>query len=368
MFYLFLSVVFLSQLTASSFEQKKALIFGVTGQDGTYLTEFLLKKGYTVHGVRRKSSSNNANHIDRINLHPANRGRFFLHYGDLADTDTVVTLIDTIRPDEIYNLAAQSNVHTSFEMPEYTAEINALGTLRILETIKRLNLIDQVKFYQASTSELFGLSQKTPRTEETPFHPRAPYGVSKLFAHWITINYREAFGLFACCGILFNHESPRRGESFVTQKIARAAVQISRGEMETCYLGNLNARRDWGYAKDYVEAMWLMLQQEKPEDFVIATGKSHSVREFVELAFKEVDIEIEWQGSGIDEIGINKKTGAVIVKINPIFFRPNDVNFVLGDAEKAKTVLHWQPKTSFEELIKIMVTAELNNVLNGDFQ
>ncbi len=350
------------QLIAQPSEPKKALIFGATGQDGLYLTEFLLEKGYEVHGVKRKHSSNHSCHIERICLEPANQGRFFLHNGDLSDTSTIISLISTIQPDEIYNLAAQSHVHISFEQPEYTAEINALGTLRILETIKQLNLVDKVKFYQASTSELFGLSQENPRAEATPFHPRAPYGISKLFAHWMTINYREAFGLFACCGILFNHESPLRGENFVTKKIARAAARISQGSTEICYLGNLNAQRDWGYAKDYVEAMWLMLQQEKPEDFVIATGKSHSVREFIELAFKQVGIDILWEGEGVDEVGINKKTGSIVVKINPVFFRPTDVNFVLGDAEKAKTTLHWEPKTSFEELVKIMVLSELNNL------
>jgi GDPmannose 4,6-dehydratase len=356
----FLFVCF--QLTAQPSEPKKALIFGATGQDGLYLTEFLLEKGYDVHGVKRKSSSNNSCHIDRIRQNPIHGERFFLHDGDLTDTSTIVALIDTIRPDEIYNLAAQSHVHISFEQPEYTAEINALGTLRILETIKQLNLIDKVKFYQASTSELFGHSQESPRDENTPFHPRAPYGISKLFSHWMVINYREAFGLFACCGILFNHESPLRGENFVTKKIARAAARISKGSTEVCYLGNLNARRDWGYAKDYIEAMWLMLQQEKPEDFVIATGKSHSVREFIELSFQQVGIDIAWEGTGVDEVGVNRKTGSVVVKINPIFFRPTDVSFVLGNAEKAKTHLHWEPKTSFEELVKIMVSSELNNL------
>lgn len=361
--YLFLFFITF-QLTAQPSEPKKALIFGVTGQDGLYLSEFLLEKGYHVYGVKRKHSSNNAKHIDRIRSNPLNGDHFFLHEGDLTDTSTIIDLIDSIRPDEIYNLAAQSHVHISFEQPEYTAEINALGTLRILQTIKQLNLVDKIKFYQASTSELFGLSQENPRAEATPFHPRAPYGISKLFAHWMTINYREAFGLFACCGILFNHESPLRGENFVTKKIAKAAARISKGSNEICYLGNLNARRDWGYAKDYVEAMWLMLQQEKPEDFVIATGKSHSVREFVELSFKQVGIDILWEGEGVDEVGINKNTGDILVKINPAFFRPTDVSFVLGDAEKAKTILQWEPATSFEELVKIMVSAELNNLSN----
>ncbi len=338
---------------------KKALIFGVTGQDGSYLAEFLLGKGYEVHGVRRRSAAYNAGRINHLtsSSHP-DHNRFFLHYGDLTDGAGVFNLIDRIRPDEIYNLAAQSHVQISFEMPEYTAEVDALGTLRILDVIKRLELTKKVRFYQASTSELYGLAQETPQTETTPFYPRSPYAMSKLFAYWITVNYRESYGMFACNGILFNHESPRRGKDFVTRKITQSVAQIKKGLSTVCKLGNLNAERDWGYAKDYVEAMWLILQQEDPEDFVIATGQTHSVREFCELAFKEIGIEIEWQGEGEEEVGLDRKTGKVVIQVNPAYFRPSEVDLLLGNAAKAERKLHWKPKTSFSDLVKIMVQAD----------
>lgn len=352
-------LLFLSHAHVGFCVLKKALIFGVTGQDGVYLTDFLLEKGYEVHGVKRPSS------LKTVIAFEKNRENFCLHYGDVTDRTAVFHLLHTIRPDEIYNLAAQSRVSTSFAEPGCTVEVNVMGTLHILEAIRDLGLISQTKFYQASTSELFGCSPENPRTETTPFYPCSPYGTSKLFAHWITINYRDAFGLFACCGILFNHESPHREKDFVTRKIARAAAEISRGSTKICYLGNLNAQRDWGYAKDYVEAMWLMLQQEKPEDFVIATGQSHSVREFASIAFKTVGIDIEWRGSGVDEVGIDKKTGATLVQVDPKFFRPTDILCVCGDAKKVNESLHWRPKTSFAELVKTMVLAELTD-LDGD--
>lgn len=340
--------------------RKKALIFGITGQDGAYLTELLLSKNYEVHGVKRRSSSPNTGRIDPYyqNEQVADR-QFFLHYGDISDSLSVMNLIQSIQPDEIYNLAAQSHVKVSFELPEYTAQVDALGTLHILEAIRLLNLIGKTKFYQASTSELFGLVQEIPQTEKTPFYPRSPYGVAKLYGYWITVNYREAYGLFGCNGILFNHESPFRGETFITRKITLAACRHYLGLQDVLYLGNLDAKRDWGYAKDYVEAMWLMLQQDKPEDFVIATGETHSVREFVELTFKELGIEIEWQGQGENEYGINKKTGQTVVKVDPRYFRPTEVDLLLGKATKAEKILNWRPKTSFKELIKIMVEADL---------
>lgn len=338
---------------------KKALIFGVTGQDGSYLAEFLLEKGYEVHGVRRRASVHNISRINHLiaDSHP-HRQFFFLHYGDLTDGEGVFSLIEKIRPDEIYNLAAQSHVKLSFEMPEYTANVDALGALRILEAIQRLGLTHQIRFYQASTSELYGLVQETPQTETTPFYPRSPYAMAKLFAYWITVNYRESYGMFACNGILFNHESPRRGRDFVTRKITQSVAKIARGLPEVCRLGNLNAERDWGYAKDYVEAMWLILQQEKPEDFVIATGETHSVREFVELAFQEIGIEIVWQGEGLHEVGLDKKTGKILVEVNPEYFRPSEVDRLLGNAAKAERQLHWKPKVSFPDLVKIMVQAD----------
>ncbi len=346
-------------------EQKKtALIFGVTGQDGAYLTELLLKKGYVVHGVKRRSSSPNTSRLDSFYEEKQNASRFFLHYGDVTDGANVLALIQKIQPDEIYNLAAQSHVKVSFELPEYTAEVDGLGTLRILEAIRALKLSQKIKFYQASTSELYGLVQEIPQTEMTPFHPRSPYATAKLYAYWSTVNYREAYGIFACNGILFNHESPLRDETFVTRKITLAAcrykVGVAKGPL---YLGNLNAMRDWGYAKDYVEAMWKILQQEKPDDFVIASGETHSVREFVELAFNELGIEIEWRGVGVDEVGIDKKTGHEIVKIDPHYFRPSEVDFLLGNPEKAKRQLGWTPKTSFKQLVKIMTESDYQTAL-----
>lgn len=342
---------------------KKALIFGITGQDGAYLAEFLLEKGYEVHGVKRRSASHNTFRIDHLYEGPQQQHRhFILHYGDLTDGANILHILQKVAPDEIYNLGAQSHVQVSFEMPEYTAEVNALGTLRILEAIKTLGWEKRTKYYQASTSELFGLSQDPTQSETTSFCPRSPYAIAKLFAHWTAINYREAYGIFACNGVLFNHESPRRGETFVTRKITQAVARISQNLQDTLYLGNLDARRDWGYAKDYVEPMWLILQQDTPQDFVIATGENHSVREFVEIAFKEVGIDLVWKGEGVDEVGINKVTGADIVRIDPRYFRPTEVDSLLGDASKAKNLLDWQPKTSFSELIKLMVAADVENI------
>lgn len=339
-----------------SLPTKKALIFGVTGQDGSYLAEFLLEKGYEVHGVRRKATAQNTDRINHLSSksNPMHN-RFFLHYGDLTDNTSILSIIDAVRPHEIYNLAAQSHVQISFEMPEYTAEVNAMGPLRILEAIKRLGLVHHVKFYQASTSELYGLVQETPQTETTPFYPRSPYAIAKLFAYWITINYREAYGMFACNGILFNHESPRRGKDFVTRKITQSVAKIAQGIPEVCRLGNLNAQRDWGYAPDYVEAMWLILQEGSPKDFVIASEETHSVKEFVELAFKEIGIEIQWQGEGLHEVGLDRKTGSVLVQVDDAYFRPSEVDLLLGNATKAREQLKWKPKTSFSNLVKIMV-------------
>ncbi len=353
-----------AESSSTSLLKKKALIFGITGQDGAYLTELLLQKGYEVHGVKRCASSPNTGRIDQFYQEIQNKDcKFFLHYGDLTDSTNVTKLIYMIQPDEIYNLAAQSHVKISFELPEYTAQVDGLGTLRILEAIHFLNLHKKVKFYQASTSELFGLVQEIPQTEKTPFYPRSPYAVAKLYGYWITVNYREAYGLYACNGILFNHESPLRGETFVTRKITLAASRIALGLQETLYLGNLDAKRDWGYAKDYVEAMWLMLQQEKPDDFVIATGETHAVREFIELAFNEVGIEIEWRGQGVEEEGMDKKSGKVLIKIDPRYYRPTEVEFLLGQPEKAAKILNWKPKTTFKELLKIMTEADYQKVL-----
>jgi len=335
--------------------QKKALIFGITGQDGAYLAELLLDKGYEVHGVKRRSSSFNTQRIDHLIENPHIKYRFILHYGDVTDSTNVLRLIQEIQPDEIYNLAAQSHVAVSFETPEYTAQVDALGTLRILEAIRITGLANKTKFYQASTSELFGNRNKTKQSEDTPFSPRSPYAVAKLYAYWITVNYRDAHNIFACNGILFNHESPLRGETFVTRKITRAVARIKYGLQDTVYLGNLNAKRDWGYAKDYVQAMWLILQQDEPDDYVIATGQTYSVREFVEAAFKEVDIEIEWRGAGLEEQGVDKVTGRVVVAIDPRYFRPTEVELLLGDAQKARTKLNWEPTIAFRELVKMMV-------------
>jgi len=330
---------------------KKALITGVTGQDGSYLAELLLEKGYEVHGIKRRSSSFNTERVDHIFESNPN---FYLHYGDLTDSTNIIRLLNEIRPDEVYNLGAQSHVHVSFETPEYTANSDALGVLRMLEAIRILNMEKSVKFYQASTSEMYGLVQEIPQKETTPFYPRSPYGVAKLYGYWITKNYREAYGMFACSGILFNHESPRRGETFVTQKIVMALRNISEGEQDCLYLGNLNALRDWGHAKDFVRAMWLMLQQEDPEDYVIATGEQYSVRQFVEACAPYFGMNIEWVGEGLDEVGIDTNSNKVVIKINPKYFRPTEVESLLGDSTLAQNVLGWKPEISFEELIKDM--------------
>lgn len=339
---------------------KKAIITGITGQDGAYLAELLLEKGYEVHGIRRRSSTNNTDRIDHLykGKVKAHENGLFLHYGDLTDSTALLRLIKEIEPDEIYNLAAQSHVAVSFEEPEYTANSDALGALRILEAIKTLGLERKTKFYQASTSELYGLVREIPQKESTPFYPRSPYAVAKLYAYWITVNYREAYGIFGCNGILFNHESPLRGETFVTRKITRALARIKLGLMDTLYMGNIDAKRDWGHAKDYVEMQWLMLQQEIPEDFVIATGRQHSVREFITIAAKKLDIDIQWTGHGVDEKGVDKANGKVIVAIDPHFFRPSEVETLLGDATKAHQKLGWKPKITFDELVDDMVKAD----------
>ena len=339
---------------------KRALITGVTGQDGAYLAEFLLEKGYEVHGVKRRSSSFNTQRVDHLyrDFHEENV-RFFMHYGDLTDSTNLIRIIQETRPDEIYNLAAQSHVKVSFETAEYTANADALGTLRLLEAMRILKLEKKTRFYQASTSELFGKAQEVPQNETTPFYPRSPYGAAKLYAYWITVNYREAYNMFACNGILFNHESPIRGETFVTRKITRGVARIKLGLEQRLYLGNLDATRDWGYAKDFIKATWLILQQEKPDDYVIATGESHSVREFVEKAFREVGITIVWEGSGANETGKNKETGETLVKIDPRYFRPTEVDYLLGDPTKARSALGWEPTVSFDELVKMMVSEDL---------
>jgi GDP-mannose 4,6-dehydratase len=335
---------------------KTALITGITGQDGAYLAEFLLNKGYIVHGIKRRSSSFNTARIDHLYKDPHERNvNFFMHYGDLTDSTNLIRIIQETQPDEIYNLAAQSHVQVSFETPEYTANSDAIGTLRLLEAIRILGLEKKTKFYQASTSELYGKVQEIPQSETTPFYPRSPYAAAKLYAYWITVNYREAYGMFACNGILFNHESPIRGETFVTRKITMAVANIKKGLQEKLYLGNLDAKRDWGFAGDYVEAMWLMLQQDEPEDFVIATGETHSVREFVELAFREVGIEIEWRGRGVDEVGVDSATGTVLIEIDIRYYRPTEVEILLGNPTKAKEKLEWKAKIGFEELVKMMI-------------
>ena len=340
---------------------KVALITGVTGQDGSYLAEFLIEKGYEVHGIIRRSSSFNTERIEHLYfeewVRDMKRGRALnLHYGDMTDSSSLIRIIQQIQPDEIYNLAAQSHVKVSFDVPEYTAETDAVGTLRLLEAVRILGLEQKTKIYQASTSELFGLVQEVPQRETTPFYPRSPYGVAKLYGFWITKNYRESYGMFAVNGILFNHESERRGETFVTRKITLAAARIAAGEQDKLYLGNLSALRDWGYARDYVECMWLMLQHETPEDFVIATGEQHSVREFTERAFQEAGITLRWEGEGVDEKGIDTATGRVLVEVDAKYFRPAEVETLLGDPTKAKTLLGWNPrKTSFEELVRLMV-------------
>lgn len=339
-----------------------ALISGITGQDGAYLAELLLDKGYEVHGIKRRSSLFNTGRIDHLYEDPhQENARFHLHYGDLTDATNLIRIIQEVQPDEIYNLAAQSHVKVSFDSPEYTANSDALGTLRILEAIRILGLEKKTRFYQASTSELFGKVQEVPQKETTPFYPRSPYAAAKIYAYWITVNYREAYGLFATNGILFNHESPLRGETFVTRKITRAAAKISLGLQEKTYLGNLDAKRDWGHARDYVEAMWLILQQEEPEDFVIATGETHSVREFAELAFREAGIELVWEGSGVEEKGIDIKTGKAVIEVDPRYFRPTEVELLLGDPTKAKQKLDWSPKTAFKDLVTEMVKADIES-------
>lgn len=339
---------------------KVALITGVTGQDGAYLARFLLDKGYIVHGVKRRSSSFNTGRIDDIYLDEhLPSARFFLHYGDLTDSLNLLRIVAATQPDEIYNLAAQSHVMVSFETPEYTANADGVGTLRMLEAIRILNLTEKTRFYQASTSELYGQARETPQTETTPFYPRSPYGVAKLYAYWITVNYREAYGMHASNGILFNHEGPTRGETFVTRKITRAVAAIELGLQDTLFIGNLDARRDWGHARDYVRGMWLMLQQEQPDDYVLATGECHSVRKFCELAFAEVGRAIEWKGSGVNEVGVDPRTGKALVVVDPSYFRPTEVDLLVGDSSKARRKLGWRHEVGFEALVKEMVAHDL---------
>jgi GDPmannose 4,6-dehydratase len=345
---------------------KKALITGITGQDGSHLAELLLEKDYEVHGIVRRSSSINTWRIDHLYNNPEILDKkLFLHYGDVTDTVSITSLIKKIQPDEIYNLAAQSHVRVSFEIPEITANIDGLGILKILEAVRELGLANKTKIYQASTSELFGKAQEIPQKETTPFYPRSPYGVAKLYAYWILKNYRESYGMFACNGILFNHEGERRGFNFVTRKITIGLSKIKLGIQDTLKLGNLNAKRDWGYAKEYVEAMWLMLQQDRPEDFVIATGETHTIREFVEVCCKELDIEIEWRGKGIDEKGVDKATGRTIIEVDPKYFRPAEVDLLLGDPSKVKEKLGWEAKTKFNDLAKLMVKADYELLNSG---
>ena len=341
---------------------KVALITGITGQDGAYLAEMLLKKGYEVHGIKRRASLFNTQRIDHLYRDPHDTGRkFVLHYGDLSDSTNLIRIIQQVRPDELYNLAAQSHVKVSFESPEYTADVDALGTLRLLEAVRILGLEKHTRFYQASTSELYGQVAETPQTEKTPFYPRSPYAVAKLYAYWITVNYREAYGMYACNGILFNHESPMRGETFVTRKITRAMARIKLGLQDCLYLGNLSALRDWGHAKDYVEMQWLMLQQDAPDDFVIATGRQHSVRDFVKLAAAELGISIRFEGTGADEKGYDAKTGKCLVSVDPRYFRPTEVETLLGDPTKARERLGWQPRITLEEMVAEMVRSDLRD-------
>lgn len=346
---------------------RKALIFGVTGQDGAYLSHFLLRKGYEVHGVKRRSSSFNTERIDHIIEDSKNFPDFHLHYGDLSDSTNLIRLIQMIKPDEIYNLGAMSHVRVSFEMPEYTADVVGVGALRILEAIRILGLTEKTKFYQASSSELYGLVQEVPQSEKTPFYPRSPYAVAKLFAYWTTVNYREAYNIFACNGILFNHESPLRGETFVTRKITRAVAAIKMGKQDCLALGNLDAQRDWGYAPDYIEGMWMMLQAEKPDDYVLATGEMHSVREFVEDAFEHVGIQVDWKGEKgtVHETGVDRRTGQTIVKVDPTYFRPTEVELLIGNPTKAREQLNWKPRVSYKQLVKIMVDADLGDLSGG---
>lgn len=340
---------------------KKALITGITGQDGSYLAEMLLAKGYEVHGMIRRTSTFNTERIDHIYQDPHEEDQqLFLHYGDMVDASNISRLVEKIDPDEIYNLAAQSNVAVSFEQPEYTADVDGLGTLRLLDAIREARV--DTRIYQASTSELYGDVKEVPQDEETPFHPRSPYGVAKLYAFWITKNYREAYDMYACNGILFNHESPRRGKRFVTRKISRGVANIKQGNQDKLYLGNLNAKRDWGYAPEYVEAMWLMLQQDEPDDYVVATGETHTVREFAQNAFESAGYEIEWEGEGVDEIGRDKSTGDVLVEVDPEYFRPAEVDLLKGDPSKAEEKLGWTPKKNFEDLVQIMIKNDLESI------
>jgi GDPmannose 4,6-dehydratase len=345
---------------------KTALITGVTGQDGAYLAEFLLDKGYIVHGIKRRASSFNTQRVDHLYTDPhEGNPRFMLHYGDVTDSTNVIRLVQETRPDEIYHLAAQSHVQVSFESPEYTANADAMGTLRLLEALRILGMCDKVRLYNAATSELYGAAPQWPQNEQTPFYPRSPYGVAKLYSYWITVNYREAYGIHANNGILFNHESPLRGETFVTRKITMAAAAIKLGLQKKLFLGNLNAKRDWGYAKDYVEAMWLMLQQETPDDYVIATGDCRSVREFCREAFTEAGIDLDWVGEGVSEKGVDRATGRTVIEIDPKYFRPTEVELLVGDASKARQNLGWEPKVRFDELVKIMVRADLEEAKKG---
>ena len=343
--------------------KKIALITGITGQDGSYLSEFLLKKGYEVHGIKRRSSSFNTSRIDNLYQDPHSEDvKFYLHYGDMTDATNLIGLMQKINPDEVYNLAAQSHVQVSFETPEYTANADGLGTLRLLEAIKLLNLTKKVKFYQASTSELYGNTSSIPQNEDTPFSPRSPYAAAKLYAYWITVNYRSAYDIFACNGILFNHESPVRGETFVTRKITRAVAAIKLGLQDKLYIGNLEAKRDWGHAKDYVEGMWMMLQQDKADDYVLATGESYTVREFIETAFLQINEVIEWKGTGVNEIGYSKNTKKELIEVDKRYFRPTEVNYLMGDSSKAQKILGWKAKIKFEELVKEMVNEDLKTV------
>ncbi|AIB16733.1 GDP-mannose 4,6-dehydratase (plasmid) [Azospirillum argentinense] len=345
---------------------KVALITGITGQDGAYLAELLLSKGYTVHGIKRRSSSFNTERIEHLyqDTHESDV-RFKMHYGDLTDATNLIRIVQEVQPDEIYNLAAQSHVQVSFETPEYTANSDGLGTLRLLEAIRILGMEKHTRFYQASTSELYGQARETPQKETTPFYPRSPYGVAKLYAYWITVNYREAYGMHASNGILFNHEGPTRGETFITRKITRAVAAIDHGLQSKLYLGNLDARRDWGHARDYVEGMWLMLQQEKPDDYVLATGETHPVREFVELAFAHTGRTIVWEGQGVDEKGLDSRTGAVLVEVDPRYFRPTEVDLLLGDPSKARARLGWHHRTSFLDLVREMMESDLQRIQRG---
>lgn len=339
---------------------KRALLSGITGQDGSYLARFLLEKGYEVHGIKRRASSFNTERIDHLYQDPHEKGaHFFLHYGDLTDSTNLIRIINKVQPDEIYNLGAQSHVQVSFEVPEYTSDVDGLGTLRLLEAIRILNMEKKVRFYQASTSELFGKVQEIPQKETTPFYPRSPYACAKLFAYWIVVNYRESYGMHASNGILFNHESPTRGETFVTRKITRAAARIKCGLQDKLYMGNIEAKRDWGYAGDYVELMWLMLQQPEPDDYVMATGTTTTVRDFITMAFREVGLELEWCGKGIDEKGIDLRSGRVLVEIDPRYFRPAEVELLIGDPAKAMKKLGWKPRVSLSELVTMMVSSDL---------